>query len=75
MDKKTEKKVFDKLELMIKLLSMSLANSLGPEATMTERARILKIAGLDNATIAEVLNTTRQSISVLTANIRRRKSR
>ena len=72
MDTKAEKKLFEKLDAVIKLLSLNLAYSLGADVTLTERARVLKkLAGLDNRTIAEVLGTTPQTISVLTARGRR----
>jgi DNA-binding CsgD family transcriptional regulator len=38
--------------------------------SVTEGARLLKLAGLDNQTIAEVLNTSPGTIRTLTANLR-----
>jgi hypothetical protein len=56
----------DKLDLLIKVVSIQV----GADKSTTERARLLKMAGLDNRTIADVLNTSYNSISVLTANLR-----
>ena len=62
----------EKLDLLIKVISIQA----GADKSTTERARLLKMAGLDNRTIADVLNTSPNTISVLTANLRtqRRKS-
>lgn len=62
----------EKLEVLIKVISIQV----GADKSTTERARLLKMAGLDNRTIADVLNTSPNTISVLTANLRtpRRKS-
>jgi DNA-binding CsgD family transcriptional regulator len=62
----------EKLDILIKVISIQA----GADKSTTERARLLKMAGLDNRTIADVLNTSPNTISVLTANLRtqRRKS-
>ncbi len=62
----------EKLDVLIKVVSIQV----GADKSTTERARLLKMAGLDNRTIADVLNTSPNTISVLTANLRtqRRKS-
>jgi hypothetical protein len=39
--------------------------------SLTEGARLLKIAGLDNRTIADVLDTTDATVRSITANLRR----
>ncbi len=56
----------DKLDLLIKVTSIQV----GADKSTTERARLLKMAGLYNRTIAAVLNTSYGSIAVLTANLR-----
>jgi DNA-binding CsgD family transcriptional regulator len=38
--------------------------------SVTEGARLLKLAGLDNQTIADVLNTSAATVRTLTANLR-----
>jgi hypothetical protein len=61
----------DKLDVLIKVISIQV----GADKSTTERARLLKMAGLDNRTIADVLNTSYGSIAVLTANLRRTQRR
>ena len=60
-----------KLDVLIKVVSIQV----GTDKSMTERARLLKMAGLDNQTIADVLNTSAATISVLTANLRSKRRR
>jgi len=62
-----EEKVLEILDKILKVLSIQVA----ADKSMTERARLLKVAGLDNATIATVLNTSVNSISVLTAGVKK----
>ena len=70
MAKKTEDEaILEKLDQILKVLGVSLASSLGPDATLTERAKLLKIAGIDNNTIAKLLRTTPKTISVVTAGV------
>jgi len=38
--------------------------------SVTDGARLLKLAGLDNQTIADVLNTSPATVRTLTANLR-----
>ncbi len=59
----------EKIDVLIKVVSIQV----GVDKSATERARLLKMAGLDNRTIAEVLNTSPGTISVLTANLRTRR--
>jgi hypothetical protein len=56
----------DTLELLVNLVALLITS----EKSVTEGARSLKMAGLDNQTIAAVLNTTPATIRVLTANLR-----
>ncbi len=65
--KNHEEKILETLDKILKVLSLQVAS----DKSMTERARLLKVAGLDNATIAMVLNTSVNSISVLTAGAKR----
>jgi DNA-binding NarL/FixJ family response regulator len=60
-----------KLDLILRLLALLVAS----ESSVTEGARALKLAGLDNKTIAEVLNTTDATVRTLTSNIRRAPAR
>ncbi len=59
-------KLNEKVDVLIKVVSIQV----GAEKSTTERARLLKMAGLDNQTIAAVLNTSAGTIRTLTANLR-----
>ena len=64
--------ILEKLDTILKVLALQVAS----DKSITERARLLKMAGLDNRRIAEVLNTTPLAVSVMTANLRtKRKSK
>jgi DNA-binding NarL/FixJ family response regulator len=58
--------ILDKLELLVNLIALQVAS----EKSITEAARQLKMAGLDNQTIAEVLNTSPATVRVVTSNLR-----
>lgn len=58
----------EKLDQLIRLVAIQV----GADKSLTERARLLKLAGLDNRTIADVLNTSPATIRSLTTNLRRR---
>lgn len=64
----TNEQIIDKLDKILKVLSIQIAG----DKSMTEAARMLKLAGLDNRTIALILNTSENSISVLTSGIRKK---
>jgi 3-hydroxyisobutyrate dehydrogenase-like beta-hydroxyacid dehydrogenase len=68
--KRTQEEILEEieenLELLINLTSLLVAS----EKSVTEAARALKMAGLDNKTISSVLNTTDATVRVLTANLR-----
>lgn len=57
------------VELLTQLLRVQ-AIQAASNKSITEGARLLKLAGLDNQTIAEVLNTSPATIRTLTANLR-----
>jgi DNA-binding NarL/FixJ family response regulator len=61
----------EKLDKIVRLLAIQVAS----DKSVTERARLLKLAGLDNRTIADVLNTTDATVRTLTSNLRNRDSR
>lgn len=69
----------DKTDRIIELLTQILKVEAIQVATsckgVTEGARLLKLAGLDNQTIADILNTSTGTIRTLTANLRRKKRR
>jgi DNA-binding NarL/FixJ family response regulator len=58
--------LIEQVEILTKVVSIQVA----PEKSITERARVLKMAGLDNQTIADVLNTSQATIRTLTSNLR-----
>jgi len=64
-----EEQMLEKLDQILRVLALQVAS----DKSITEGARLLKIAGLDNQTIADVLNTTPQTIRVVTANLRKHK--
>jgi len=68
MAKLPEDRIIEKLDQLLRVIAIQVA----PDKSLTERARILKLAGLDNRTIAEVLNTTDATIRSLTTNLKRR---
>lgn len=58
-----EEKTIDLLEKILRVISLQIAS----DKSITERARLLKLAGLDNKTIAKVLNTTDATIRAMTS--------
>jgi len=58
----------EKLDVLIKVVSIQV----GVEKSTTERARLLKMAGVDNQTIADVLNTSVAVVRTLTSNLRKK---
>ncbi|PYV30629.1 MAG: hypothetical protein DMG22_19720 [Acidobacteria bacterium] len=63
--------VKERLDLVINLLGLLVSS----DRSITEGARALKMAGLDNKTIAEIMNTTEGTIRTVTSNLRTRTSR
>ncbi len=68
MPRTTEDKMLEKLDQILRVMALQVAS----DKSITEGARLLKIAGLDNKTIANVLNTSEATIRVVTSNPRRR---
>ena len=66
-----EKQILDKLDQILRVLSVEA----GSDRSLTERARLLKMAGLDNQTIADVLNTSVETVRTLTTHLRARGTR
>lgn len=64
-------KIFGVLTQILKVLAIQAASN----KSVTEGARLLKLAGLDNQTIAEVLNTSPGTVRTVTANLRTLKVR
>jgi DNA-binding CsgD family transcriptional regulator len=68
---KTDEKVIDLLTQILKVEAIQAASN----KSITDGARLLKLAGLDNQTIAEVLNTSAGTVRTLTANLRMKRAR
>jgi hypothetical protein len=67
----SEEAVLDRLDTILRVLALQVA----ADKSITERARLLKMAGLDNRTIANVLNTSDATIRTLTSNLRVKRGR
>lgn len=68
MVKNFEEQILEKLDLILKILSLQVAE----DASLTERARLLKRAGLSNLQISDVLNISPGSVRTLTSNLRKK---
>ena len=66
-------KLLEDLNDKIDILTRVVGIQVGVGKSTTERARLLKLAGLDNQTIADVLNTSTGAVRSLTANLRTRR--
>lgn len=64
-----EEKILQTLEKILRVMSIQLAS----DKSLTERARLLKVAGLENQAIADVLNIPVTSVRTLTSNLRVKK--
>lgn len=71
MPKPTDEKILEKLDLILRVLSIQVA----PDQSLTERVRLLKMAGLQNQAIADVLNMSVGSVRVLASNLRTKSKR
>lgn len=60
------------VELLTQILKVT-AIQASSNKSITDGARLLKLAGLDNQTIADVLNTSPATIRTVTANLRVKK--
>jgi DNA-binding CsgD family transcriptional regulator len=67
----TDEKILQRLEQILRVLAIQV----GEDTSLTERVRLLKLAGLDNQTIADVLNTTPESVRALSSNLSKRRAR
>jgi DNA-binding CsgD family transcriptional regulator len=61
-----ENKILEKLDQILRVISIQV----GTDKSITERARLLKMAGLDNQSIADVLNIPITSVYTLTSNLK-----
>ncbi len=58
-----DEEVLAKLDLILRVLSLQV----GADKSLTERVRLLRLAGVDNKTIAAVLNTTPEAVRALSS--------
>ena len=68
MSRTVDDEILDRLDKILRVLALQIAL----DKSVTEGARLLKIAGFDNRTIADVLNTSDATVRGLTANLRRK---
>jgi len=65
MAKSSDDQMIDLLNQILRVQAIQAVGSL----SITEGARLLKIAGLDNQTISEVLNTSAATVRTVTTNL------
>ena len=70
MARSADQEITERLDKILLLLALQVAS----DKSITEGARLLKMAGVDNQTIAAVLNTTDATIRAVTANLRKPRS-
>ncbi|CAG1013521.1 hypothetical protein ANRL4_04958 [Anaerolineae bacterium] len=68
----TEEQILERLDQILRILALQLVSE---KNTITEGARSLKFAGLDNKTISEVLNVDVTVVRTLTSNLRAKPSK
>jgi DNA-binding CsgD family transcriptional regulator len=66
MPKSSDEQIIEKLDQILRVMSIQV----GVDKSLTERARLLKMAGLENQAIADVLNTSIETVRTLTSNLR-----
>jgi DNA-binding NarL/FixJ family response regulator len=71
MAKAKDELILEKLDQILRVLALQV----GADLSLTDRARYLKLAGLDNHTIASLLGTTAATVSTLTTNLYKSKKR
>lgn len=61
-----EEDIIERLDLILNVLALQV----GQGQSVTERVRLLKLAGLDNKTIGQVLNTSTDVVRALASNLK-----
>jgi len=69
MAKTTNELILEKLDQILKVLALQIAVE---QESLTEGVRLLKLAGLDNRTIATVLNTSDSAVRAIASNLKKR---
>ncbi len=72
MSTSNEERILERLDQIVKILALQLVSE---KNTITDGARSLKFAGLDNKTISEVLNVNVTVVRTLTTNLRTKPSK
>lgn len=62
-----EEKILEKLDKILRVLSLQVAS----DKSITEGVRLLKMAGIDNKTIAKSLGTSEASVRALASKSRK----
>lgn len=70
MAKKTDELILDKLDQILRVLALQVAVD---QESVTEGVRLLKMAGLDNKTIGDVLNTSDAAVRAIASNLKRKR--
>lgn len=63
MPESIDVQILKKLDLILHVLSLQVGN----DKSITERVKLLKLAGIDNRTIARVLNTSEATVRALSS--------
>jgi DNA-directed RNA polymerase specialized sigma24 family protein len=66
MPQTTEEKILERLEQILKVLAIQV----GTEKTASERVHLLRVAGVDYRTIADILETKVETVRVLASQFR-----
>lgn len=72
MTTSTEEQILERLDQIVRILALQLVSE---KNTVTDGARSLKFAGLDNKTIAEIMNVDVTVVRTLTSNLRTKTSK
>lgn len=67
MTAESPQEIIERLDHIVRILALQLVSD---KNTVTDGARALKLAGLDNKTIADVLNVDVTVVRTLTSNLR-----
>ncbi len=71
MPKTNEEIIIEKLDQILKVLAIEVAN----DKNTGERVHLLKIAGLDNQTIADILETSPNTVKALASQHKAKRSK
>ncbi len=65
-----ENQTLEKLDQILKVLALQIVIE---QESISEGVRLLTIAGIDNKTIAHVLNTTEGTVRAISSNLKKRR--